>query len=153
MADNRAMLKLNGRNLKEALDAVLPALTLATRKEAAANAKQIVSAIIKASGKKKRNARGKKVSARTGLIYGRIQSGKTRAMITGSALAFDNDIQVVVVITSNNNRLVGQTHQDFQNGLAGNVRVYSKSHFKQEIGQAKQILASGQGGIVLICSK
>src|SRR5260370_16664015 len=98
------MLKLNGRNLKEALDAVLPALTLPARKEAAANAKQIVSAIIKASGKKKKkNPRGKKASACTGLIYGRIQSGKTRAMIIGSALAFDNNIRVVVAFTTNNN--------------------------------------------------
>jgi Z1 domain/SWI2/SNF2 ATPase len=147
------MLKTNGRNLREALDAVAPTLTVAGRKDAASNAKQIVSAIIKASGQTKKKTRGKSKRARTGLVYGRIQSGKTRAMITSSALAFDNNIQVVVVITSNNNRLVGQTHQDFQNGLAGNVRVYSKSHFKQEVGQAKQILATGQGGIVLICSK
>jgi len=152
-ADNHPMLKLKGRNLKEALDAVQPRLTSAGRKAAAANAKQIVSAIIRASGRSKKITGRMNITAHTGLIYGRIQSGKTRAMIIGSALAFDNNIQVVVVITSNNNRLVGQTHQDFQNGLAGNVRVYSKSHFKQEIGQAKQILASGQGGIVLICSK
>jgi hypothetical protein len=147
------MLKTNGRNLKEALDAVTPPLTVAGRKDAAANAKQIVSAIIKASGRTNKQIRRNKRSGPTGLVYGRIQSGKTRAMITSSALAFDNNIQVVVVITSNNNRLVGQTHQDFQNGLAGNVRVYSKSHFRQEVGQARQILATGQGGIVLICSK
>jgi hypothetical protein len=147
------MLKLNGRNLKEALDSVVPALTPIGRKEATSNAKQIVSAIVKSSVKKKRTGTTKRAGAPAGLIYGRIQSGKTRAMIIGSALAFDNNIRIVVVITSNNNRLVGQTHQDFQGGLAGSARVYSKSHFKQEIGQAKQILASGQGGIVLICSK
>lgn len=143
------MLKKNGRNLREALDVITPRLTARSKKEATVNADKIVSAILRASSTKRKNTKAK---SSTGLIYGRIQSGKTRAMITASALAFDNKLQVVVVITSNNNRLVGQTHHDFQDGLPG-VRVYSKSHFKQETGQAKQILASGQGGIVLICSK
>jgi hypothetical protein len=96
---------------------------------------------------------GGKGSSRTGLVYGRIQSGKTRAMITSTALAFDNRFRVVIVITSNNNRLVDQTHQDFRNGLPGSIPVYSKAHFKKEVEQAKQILSTSQGGIVLICSK
>jgi hypothetical protein len=90
----------------------------------------------------------------TGLVYGRIQSGKTRLMITSAALSFDNKFQIVVVLTSNNNRLVDQTHKDFQNGLpGGSTRVYSKSHFRQEIEQARFILESGNGGMVLVCAK
>jgi hypothetical protein len=46
----------------------------------------------------------------TGLVYGRIQSGKTRAMIAGTAMAFDNGFRISVVMTSNINDLVTQTH-------------------------------------------
>ncbi|SRR6266478_252039 len=160
------MLNLEGQNLKEALDAIKPRLSGSGRQEAKANAAQIVSAVVKTyeagvkSGEVGQTGTGPAGqvakngdASRTGLVYGRIQSGKTRAMITSTALAFDNGFRVVVVVTSNNNRLVDQTHQDFQNGLPGNIRVYSKAHFTKEVEQAKQILASGQGGIVLICSK
>jgi hypothetical protein len=159
-------LNLNGQTLREALDAVRPPLNKSDREEARGNATQIVSIIARTYearvktgevGKNGKGARGqiakKGDKSRAGLIYGRIQSGKTRAMITSAALAFDNKFRVVVVVTSNNNRLVLQTHQDFRNGLPGNIGVYSKSHFTQEIQQARQILNSGQGGIVLICSK
>src|SRR5690349_15869331 len=36
----------------------------------------------------------------TGLLYGRVQSGKTAAMIVTSALAIDNGFRVLVVLTS-----------------------------------------------------
>lgn len=159
------MLNLEGQNLKEALDAVRPELSQEARKETTNNANQIVSAIVKTYNKKIKDGEVGKdgggpvgqlkrnKNAATGLVYGRIQSGKTRAMITSAALAFDNKFQIVLVITSNNNRLVGQTHQDFQNGLPGSIRVYSKTHFKQEVEQAKQILTSGNGGIVIVCAK
>ena len=159
-------LKLTGETLREALDAVRPPLNASDRREAQANAEQIVSVIARTYearvkrgevGKNGKGARGQipktNAKSRAGLIYGRIQSGKTRAMITSAALAFDNKFRVVVVVTSNNNRLVLQTHQDFRNGLPGNIGVYSKAHFTQEVQQAKQILNSDQGGIVLICSK
>jgi len=161
-----SMLNLTGQNLKETLDAIKPKLNSASRKDTTKNADQIVSAIVKTydekvkTGEVGKNGVGptgtvqqSNDAAHTGLVYGRIQSGKTRAMITSTALAFDNKFQVVVVITSNNNRLVGQTHQDFQGGLPGSIRVYSKAHFKKEVEQAKQILTSGNGGVVLICSK
>lgn len=38
----------------------------------------------------------------TGLLYGRIQSGKTLGMITTAALAMDNGFRIVVVLTSDN---------------------------------------------------
>jgi hypothetical protein len=159
-------LNLGGQTLHESLGDVRPPLNKADRQEALRNAEQIVSIIARTYearvkkgevGKNGKGARGqiakKGDKSRAGLIYGRIQSGKTRAMITSAALAFDNKFRVVVVVTSNNNRLVLQTHQDFRNGLPGNIGVYSKAHFKQEVQQAQQILKSGQGGIVLICSK
>jgi hypothetical protein len=162
----RLKLNLGGPTLREALDAVRPQLSESDRQEALANAEQIVSVISRTyetrvkTGEVGKNGKGptgrlakKSAKSRAGLIYGRIQSGKTRAMITSAALAFDNKFRVVVVVTSNNNRLVRQTHQDFRNGLPGNIGVYSKAHFTQEVQQAQQILNSGQGGIVLICSK
>lgn len=159
------MLELNGQNFKEALDAVQPKLNASGRKETTKNADQILSAIVKTyeervgSGEVGKNGNGPTGELQsddpspTGLVYGRIQSGKTRAMIISAALAFDNKFQVIVVITSNNNRLVEQTHRDFQSGLPGSIRVYSKAHFKQETGQAKQILESGNGGVVIIAQK
>lgn len=159
------MLETNGQNFKESLDAVQPKLHTLGRKETANNAEQILSAIVKAyeekikSGEVGINGNGPagelqgNDSPPTGLVYGRIQSGKTRAMINSTALAFDNKFQIAVVITSNNNRLVDQTHRDFQNGLPGSIRVYSKAHLKKETEQAKQILTSGNGGVVIIAQK
>jgi hypothetical protein len=53
----------------------------------------------------------------TGLLYGRVQSGKTVAMIALSAAALDNGFRVVVVLTSDNVKLVEQTAKRFE-GLA-----------------------------------
>ncbi len=158
------MLKLDGNNLKEALKAITPQLDAAGAEEATQNAKQIVLAIVNTyDSKVKAGEVGSSGTGPvgdltnegfcTGLVYGRIQSGKTRAMITSAALAFDNKFRIVVVITSNNNRLVEQTRQDFQVGLPGNIRVLSKTNMKDETDQASQILASDNGGIVLVCSK
>jgi hypothetical protein len=50
----------------------------------------------------------------TGLLYGRIQSGKTAAMIATSALSIDNGFRVVIVMTSNYIELVNQTLARFR---------------------------------------
>jgi hypothetical protein len=135
-------------------------LTNGERDGATQNATQIVTALVTARGSAVATAvpgaaseGGEPTQSPTGLVYGRIQSGKTRAMITSAALAFDNQFRIVVVLTSNNNRLVDQTGQDFRDGLPGNIGVFSKAHFQGEIRQAKQILDSGKGGVVVICSK
>jgi Z1 domain len=51
----------------------------------------------------------RQVAFPTGLLYGCVQSGKTRAITLTSAILFDNDIRIVVVLTSNNVELVEQT--------------------------------------------
>ncbi|WP_242392217.1 Z1 domain-containing protein [Anaeromyxobacter oryzisoli] len=53
-------------------------------------------------------------SCPTGLLYGRIQSGKTAAMIVTSALAVDNGFRVIVVVTSDSLELVEQTRNRFE---------------------------------------
>jgi hypothetical protein len=91
--------------------------------------------------------------ALTGLVYGRIQSGKTRAMIGSTAMAFDNGFRIVVVLTSNINDLVTQTHFDFSSGLP-NVMVYTKDNeLDEEIGNAKIFLEAGDGRMLIVCSK
>src|SRR5260370_38768504 len=117
-------LSLSGQTLREALDAVRALLNKLDRQEALANAVQIVSvvartyeAMVKTGevGKNGKGARGhiakKRAKSRAGLIYGRIQSGKTRGMITSAALAFYNKFRVVVDVTRNNKRPLRQQHK------------------------------------------
>src|SRR5689334_14278066 len=98
------------------------------KNEAIDHATQIVNRILEAylEGRKQsvKDAPGPS-KKKTGLVYGKIQSGKTRAMICSSALAFDNEFVIVVVLTSNINDLVSQTHSDFSTALTG-VMTYTK---------------------------
>lgn len=100
--------------------------------------------------RKMRTYTGRPVS---GLIYGRIQSGKTRAMILSTALAFDNGFRIVVVMTSNINDLVDQTHFDFTRVLTG-VAVYTKDdELRAQVDDAAVELGSADGRILIIASK
>src|SRR4051812_34708901 len=81
------------------------------------NAKKIVRKLVQAydvsigAGHVGKSAKGipanfrKTTAGPNGLIYGRIQSGKTRAMISSTAMAFDNGFRIAVVMTSNINDL------------------------------------------------
>ena len=92
-------------------------------------------------------------SGAIGLVYGRIQSGKTRAMITCTAMAFDNAFKIAMVMTSNINDLVNQTLKDFANNLKG-VRVFTKDdELDDEIDEAKLDLQDTGGRILIILSK
>lgn len=87
----------------------------------------------------------------TGLLYGRIQSGKTVAMIALVAAAIDNGFRVIVVLTSDNLKLVSQTTERFA-ALDGPIAVDALSsgweadhkHIGKKLGQA---------GVVFVCSK
>ncbi|WP_083458149.1 Z1 domain-containing protein [Sandaracinus amylolyticus] len=88
----------------------------------------------------------------TGLLYGRIQSGKTVAMIALVAAAIDNGFRVVVVLTSDNVTLVDQTTKRFA-ALEGpipldalNPSAWSSDH--KHIGKHL-----AQAGVVFVCSK
>jgi Z1 domain len=91
--------------------------------------------------------------APTGLVYGRIQSGKTRAMIASTALAFDNGFRVSVVLTSNINDLVSQTHIDFSSGLPGITTFTKDNDLEREVATTRLHLERGEGRLLLICSK
>ncbi len=120
------------------------------------NAMDIVSAIVTGYGGTVENGidtNHTPPSPVTGLVYGRIQSGKTRAMIASTAMAFDNRFRVVVVMTSNINDLVSQTHFDFTNGLPG-VMTYTKDNdLSKEIENVKIYLEKGDACLLIIASK
>lgn len=87
----------------------------------------------------------------TGLLYGRIQSGKTLGMITFAALAIDNGFRVVVVLTSDNVKLVEQTASRFSaldgiilNSTAAATWAAEISHVRKNLPHV---------GLVLVCAK
>ncbi|WP_316195091.1 MULTISPECIES: Z1 domain-containing protein [unclassified Bradyrhizobium] len=128
----------------------------AQRDDTVRNARNIVSAVMTSYGVPP--ARDVTVAPApnrppTGLVYGRIQSGKTRAMIASTALAFDNGFRVSVVMTSNINDLVSQTHIDFSSGLPGIVTFTKDNDLDREVPTTRLHLERGDGRLLLICSK
>jgi hypothetical protein len=55
----------------------------------------------------------------TGIIYGRVQSGKTNATIATLALAYENKFRCFIVLTSDNTWLGKQTAKRFNNQIKG----------------------------------
>jgi hypothetical protein len=88
----------------------------------------------------------------TGLLYGRVQSGKTNAMIVLTAMAIDNGFRVVVVLTSDNVSLVKQTASRFQ--VLQGVTVKDSSAIGSWLANPAHIKASlAKGGLVLVTAK
>jgi Z1 domain-containing protein len=143
-----------GSRFKEALDAL--DLQGTERADTERNAAEIIAAIIAAFGTRADGA----LDARripnapiTGLVYGRIQSGKTRAMIASTAMAFDNQFRISVVMTSNINDLVAQTHMDFSTGLPGLKILTKDDALEREIDDVKLYLSKTDGCLLIVCSK
>lgn len=88
----------------------------------------------------------------TTLLYGRVQSGKTAAMVLTAALAFDNGFQIVMVLTADNVELVRQTSGRFRD-LDG-PRVLSTAELA-EWAVAEDELADdiARSGLVFVCAK
>jgi hypothetical protein len=87
----------------------------------------------------------------TGLLYGRVQSGKTLAMITFSALAIDNGFRVIVVLTSDNIKLVDQTASRFS---ALDAIVLNSTQTTSWAADAKHIEKNlPHVGLVVVCAK
>ena len=144
----------DGPYFTRTLDAL--ALEGTQREDTIRNAGDIVGAIMGSYGvPPARNVGSAAVPNRppTGLVYGRIQSGKTRAMIASTALAFDNGFRVSVVMTSNINDLVSQTHIDFSSALPGIVTFTKDNDLDREVPTTRLHLERGDGRLLLICSK
>ncbi len=90
--------------------------------------------------------------APTSLLYGRVQSGKTAAMVLTAALALDNGFRIVMVLTADNVELVRQTSERFRD-LDG-PRVLSTVELAEwpaaEIELADDLAGSG---LVFVCAK
>ena len=120
------------------------------------NAAEIIRAVMRAYGT---NVKGEIDLGKipntpvTGLVYGRIQSGKTRAMIASTAMAFDNKFRVSIVMTSNINDLVAQTHFDFSSGLAGLKILTKDDALDQEVADTKLYMEKTDGCLLIVCSK
>lgn len=90
----------------------------------------------------------------SGLLYGCVQSGKTRAITLTSAMLFDNGIKVVVVLTSNNVELVEQTVARLQ--LVSDVQFLSSlSHDKERWDRDARHIATHieRTGLLVVCQK
>lgn len=88
----------------------------------------------------------------TGLLYGRIQSGKTVAMIALVAAAIDNGFRVVVVLTSDNTKLVTQTAERF-GALEGTLALDATVREVWATDQKHIAKSLSQSGVVFVCSK
>lgn len=88
----------------------------------------------------------------TGLLYGRIQSGKTVAMIALVAAAIDNGFRAIVVLTSDNVKLVSQTTERFA-ALEGPI-AHDALNPNSWAGDHKHISKHlAKSGVVFVCSK
>lgn len=147
-------MQTTGPRLVRTLDALN--LKGTERTDTERNATNIVAAIINSFGTNKDgslNATRVPKSPITGLVYGRIQSGKTRAMIASTAMAFDNKFRISVVLTSNINDLVAQTHLDFTGGLPGLKILNKDDALDREVNDVKLYLEKGDGCLLIVCSK
>jgi hypothetical protein len=88
----------------------------------------------------------------TSLLYGRVQSGKTAAMVLTAALAFDNGFRIVMVLTADNVELVRQTADRFRD-LEG-PRVLSTIDITEWAAMDDELIDEVAGsGVVLVCAK
>lgn len=93
-----------------------------------------------------------RVPGATGLLYGRIQSGKTAGMISLVAHALDNGFRTIVVLTSDNVALVEQTAERFM--AVQGPRVVSSTtadRWSDDMSNMRKNLAPR--GLVIVCSK
>jgi hypothetical protein len=87
-------------------------------------------------------------------MYGRVQSGKTAAMILTSALCLDNGFKVVIVLTANTVALVRQTTARFRSLDGPRVFSTDKDDAYEWEGQEDEIAEDiAAGGLVLVCAK
>jgi hypothetical protein len=144
----------NGPHFTETVKAL--GLTGQQEADARQNATDIVGGIIQAYGA---NADGTLDTGRipnapvTGLVYGRIQSGKTRAMISSTAMAFDNGFRISIVMTSNINDLVRQTHLDFAGGTSGVLILTKDDALDREVADTKLVMERTGNCLLIVCSK
>jgi len=91
----------------------------------------------------------------TGLIYGKVQSGKTNTTIATLALAQANQFRCFIVLTSDNTWLGKQTAERFANQLKGGPVVFNWEEWRSDPEEfANQLLDYiNDTGVVLVSTK
>lgn len=93
--------------------------------------------------------------APTGLLYGRVQSGKTAAMVLTAAAALDNGFRVIVIVTANNVALVRQTADRFKaiDGPRILSTVKDGTEYVWEGDEDELRSEIAEDGVLLVCAK
>ena len=68
-------------------------------------------------------------------------------------MAFDNGFSISIVMTSNFNDLVNQTHMDFSSGLSGLLILTKDDALEKEVVGARLVLERTDGCLLIVCSK
>jgi hypothetical protein len=92
----------------------------------------------------------------TGLIYGRVQSGKTNTTIATLALAHENNFRCFIVLTSNNTWLGEQTANRFNNQIQGGPVIFDWEAWQKDpvdFAKTKVIPYIKDTGVVLVTTK
>src|ERR1035438_8642461 len=84
-----------------------------------------------------------------GLLYGLIQSGKTSIITAAAAMAADNGFKCIIILTSDNNPLYGQTYKRTRQALRG-LKVLGKNEWEDKESFERQVRNSP---FAVICSK
>lgn len=101
--------------------------------------------------------KGKIADGTTGLIYGKVQSGKTNTTIATLALAQANHFRCFIVLTSDNTWLGKQTAERFANQLKGGPAVYNWEEWRndrpKDFAETKLLPYIKKRGVVLVSTK
>jgi len=94
--------------------------------------------------------------SKIGLVYWKVQSGKTNAMIASTALAFDNGYKIAIIMTSNNIELVEQTATRLRSkisGISNIIETYKYQDLKTGNHFAVNALLQDDVRIVIVAAK
>lgn len=92
----------------------------------------------------------------TGLIYGRVQSGKTNTTIATLALAHENNFRCFIILTSDNTWLGKQTANRFNNQVQGGPVFFDWEAWKNDpdvFAKTKVVPYIQDIGVVLVSTK
>ncbi|MEH1883275.1 hypothetical protein [Nostoc sp.] len=92
----------------------------------------------------------------TGLIYGRVQSGKTNTTIATLALAHENNFRCFIILTSDNTWLGKQTANRFNNLVQGGPVFFDWEAWKKDpdsFAETKVAPYIKDTGVVLVSTK
>src|SRR5260370_244893 len=92
---------------------------------------------------------GPPAEASDGLLYGRIQSGKTSIMSIAAAIAADNGFQCILILTTDNDPLYDQTLERIRAALRG-LSVLGKRDWKDAARFERQLRTTP---FAIVCSK